>query len=111
MDKLLKIDKTGDSRLLKEIKKSLGLKLEGKEVVSMSSKHAIKDVMKKYKNEWLLIKVTVVDDQDQPAEGEIISHSKNRDEIYDAQKKFKGDLYITYSGKMPKKGYAVAFYG
>ena len=77
----------------------------------MSSKHAIKDVMKKYKNEWLLLKVTVVDDQDQPAEGEIISHSKNRDEIYDAQKKFKGDLYITYSGKMPKKGYAVAFYG
>ena len=28
MDKLLKIDKTGDSRLLKEIKKSLGLKLD-----------------------------------------------------------------------------------
>ncbi len=27
MDKLLKLDKTGDSRLLKEIKKSLGLKL------------------------------------------------------------------------------------
>ena len=28
MDKLLKIDKTGDSRLLKEIKKSLGVKLD-----------------------------------------------------------------------------------
>lgn len=28
MDKLLKLDKTGDSRLLKEIKKSLGLKLD-----------------------------------------------------------------------------------
>jgi hypothetical protein len=22
-----------------------------------------------------------------------------------------GDLYLTYSGEMPKKGYAVAFYG
>lgn len=51
MDKLLKIDKTGDSRLLKEIKKSLSLKLEWKEVVSMSSKQAVKDIMKKYKNE------------------------------------------------------------
>lgn len=28
MDKLLKLDKTGYSRLLKEIKKSLGLKLD-----------------------------------------------------------------------------------
>ena len=28
MDKLLKLDRTGDSRLLKEIKKSLGLKLD-----------------------------------------------------------------------------------
>lgn len=69
----------------------------------MSSKQAIKDIMKKNKNEWLLIRVTVVDDQDQPVEGEIISHSKNRDEIYDVQTKLKGDLYITYSGKMPKK--------
>lgn len=77
----------------------------------MSSKQAIKDIIKKYKNEWLLIKVMAVDNQGQPTEGEIISHSKNRDEIYDAQKKFKGDLYITYTGKMPKKGYAVAFYG
>lgn len=77
----------------------------------MSSKQAIKDIMKKYKNEWLLIKVTVVDNQGQLTEGEVISHSKNRDEIYDTQKKFKGDLYITYSGKMPKKGYAIAFYG
>lgn len=28
MNKLLKLDRTGDSRLLKEIKKSLGLKLD-----------------------------------------------------------------------------------
>jgi len=28
MDKLLKLDKAGDSRLLEEIKKSLGLKLD-----------------------------------------------------------------------------------
>lgn len=34
----------------------------------MSSKQTIKDIMKKYKNEWLLIKVRVVDEQGQPTE-------------------------------------------
>lgn len=52
----------------------------------------------------------MTDDQDQPIEGEVILHSKSRDEIYDAQKDLKKDLYITYSGELPKKGFAVAFY-
>jgi len=71
----------------------------------------IKKIKRKYKNEWLLIKVTAEDEKDQPIEGEVILHSKNRDEIYEAQKKLKEYLYITYSGEMPKKGFAVAFNG
>ncbi|MEW6215869.1 MAG: hypothetical protein AB1478_11825 [Nitrospirota bacterium] len=71
----------------------------------------IEVLKKRFKDEWLLIRVTAVDDQDQPIEGEIVAHSKDRDEIYEAQRRLKGDLYITYSGEMPKKGYAVAFYG
>lgn len=71
----------------------------------------IEELREKYQNEWLLIRVTAVDDQDQPVEGELLAHSKNRDEIYDAQLKRREDLYITYAGKMPEKGYAVAFYG
>lgn len=71
----------------------------------------IEKIKERYRDEWLLIKVTMTDDQDQPIEGEVILHSKSRDEIYEAQKDLKGDLYITYSGELPKKGFAVAFYG
>jgi hypothetical protein len=55
--------------------------------------------------------VTAADEKDQPIEGQVILHSKSRDEIYEAQKNLKDYLYVTYSGEMPKKGFAVAFYG
>lgn len=77
----------------------------------MGQEMEIKKIKRKYKNEWLLIKVTAEDEKDQPIEGEVILHSKNRDEVYEAQKNLKDYLYITYSGEMPKKGFAVAFYG
>ena len=71
----------------------------------------IAELKKKYRDEWLLIRVTTVDRLDQPIEGDLLAQSKNRDEIYDAQLKQGADLYITYTGKMPEKGYAVAFHG
>ncbi len=71
----------------------------------------ISDIMKKYKNEWILIKITKTNEKDEPVEGELIFHSKNRDEVYELQKKLKGYLYVTYSGELPKKGFAVAFCG
>jgi hypothetical protein len=71
----------------------------------------IEEIKNEYRDEWLLIKITEADEKDQPIEGEVILHSKNRDEIYEAQKNLKEYLYITYSGEMPKKGFAVAFYG
>jgi hypothetical protein len=71
----------------------------------------IENIKKKYKDEWLLIKITVADEKDQPIEGELLLHSKSRDEVYEAQKDLKDDLYITYSGELPKEGFAVAFYG
>ena len=71
----------------------------------------IEELKKRYKDEWLLIKITKTDKQDRPIEGEVLFHSKNRDEIYEAQKNLKEYLYITYSGEMPKKGFAVAFHG
>jgi len=71
----------------------------------------IEDLVKEYKNEWLLIKVIEIDELDRPIKGELILHSKNRDEIYEEQKKMKDDLYITYTGEIPQRGYAVAFNG
>lgn len=71
----------------------------------------IEELKKRYKDEWLLIKITKVNEQNVPIEGEVLLHSKDRDEIYDAQRNMKDYIYITYSGEMPKKGFAVAFYG
>lgn len=69
----------------------------------------IEKIKKNYKNEWLLIKVTITDEKDQSIQGKLLVHSKNRDEVYEAQKGLRDDFYITYSGELPKKGFAVAF--
>ena len=66
---------------------------------------------KQFPDQWLLIRVVTVNELDEPTEGEVILHSKNRDDIYESQKNIKGDLYLIYSGELPKKGFAVAFYG
>jgi len=46
----------------------------------------IEDLKKRYEDEWLFLKITMTDEQDRPIEGEVLLHSKNRDEIYEAQK-------------------------
>ena len=70
----------------------------------------IEEIKQQCKNEWVLIKVEKVDELNRPIEGELIAHSKNRDDIYDKMKKIKGQhTYTFYAGKIPKKGYAVAF--
>lgn len=70
---------------------------------------SIEDLLKEYKDEWLLIKVTQTDKLDRPTKGELILHSKNKGQVYEKQRKMRDDLYITYAGELPKKGYAVAF--
>lgn len=71
----------------------------------------ISEVIKKYKNEWVLAKVV----EEKPNTHEVltvemIAHSPSRSETYKALRKTKAQ-HIThfYNGKIPKKGYAVAF--
>jgi len=71
----------------------------------------IKELKKEYKDEWLLIKVEKTNELNEPVEGELIAHSKRRDEIYDKMKTVEGHTYTVYAGEIPKKGFAVAFYG
>lgn len=56
----------------------------------------------------MLIKVLKVDEFGAPVEGEVIAHNKSRDEIYEKQRKMKGDLAIIYTGEIPKEGYVLA---
>ncbi len=70
----------------------------------------IEKIKKKYKNEWVLLEVLEENELNQPTNGKIIAHSKNRDDIYDALKGTKGKhTYQFWTGEIPEKGYAVAF--
>lgn len=69
----------------------------------------IEEIKEKYKDEWVLIKVQKTDKLNRPIEGGLIAHSKSRDEIYSKMKETKGHTYTLYTGKIPEKGYAVAF--
>jgi len=72
----------------------------------------LKEVEKKYRDEWVLAEVLKEDESGEPVEVKVIAHSKNRDDTYYAMKKVKGKYsYHFYTGKIPSKGYAVAFYG
>lgn len=71
----------------------------------------IEEVKEKYKDEWVLIKVLKTDELNRPIEGEVLFHSKNRDEVYAKMKEVKGHTYTLYTGEIPKEGYAVAFDG
>lgn len=70
----------------------------------------IEEIKKKYKDEWVLLRVSRVDDSGFAVEGEVIAHSKSRHDIYEKQRALEGDLAIIYTGEIPKEGYAVAFH-
>ena len=70
----------------------------------------IENIKKRFKNEWVLVEVLEKDKLNQPIKGKVIAHSKNRDDTYDAMTRTKArDIAHFYSGKIPIKGYAVAF--
>ncbi|MBI4653290.1 hypothetical protein HY750_03495 [Candidatus Kuenenbacteria bacterium] len=74
-------------------------------------KTEIEQLKKKYKNQWLLVKVLEEDELNRPIEGILLSNSKNREDVYNALLKVKPKEHVAtfYTGKISKKGYAVAF--
>jgi hypothetical protein len=71
----------------------------------------VEEIKRRYRDEWVLVEVIEEDELGQPTEVELIVHSKARDEIYEALKETKAKYtYQFYTGEIPKKGYAVAFY-
>jgi len=73
-------------------------------------KMKIEEIKNLYKDEWILVEVLEVNESGEPTEVNFIAHSKNRDETYAAMKKTKAKhVSHFYTGKIPKKGYAVAF--
>ena len=70
----------------------------------------IENIKKRFKKEWLLIKVTEFDKTTSTSiKGRLIAHSPNRDEIYKRDISYKGFTLIDYSEDKLPKGYAAAF--
>lgn len=71
----------------------------------------IEEIKELYRDEWVLAEVIKKDELGQPLEVEIITHSKNRDDVYDELEKVEKGRHVCtfYTGEIPKKGYAVAF--
>jgi hypothetical protein len=59
----------------------------------------------RYPAEWLLISCVEMDDEMNVLKGEVIAHSPNRDQIYDAiatrRTTYSGTLAVEYVGEIP----------
>ena len=67
----------------------------------------IEKIMKRYKDQWLLIRVIRFDrKRTLPLTGRLLAHSKDRDEIYEEMGKHKGLKLVTHSNPQLPEGYA-----
>ena len=51
------------------------------------------------------------DELQRPIRAKLVTHRNTRDEIYEALRKHKGYTSHFYTGRIPREGYVVAFYG
>jgi len=71
---------------------------------------SIQEIKKKFKNERVLGEVLDEDEKGQPKKVEVVAHSKDRSETYNAMKKYLGKhICHFYAGEIPDKDYAAAF--
>jgi hypothetical protein len=61
------------------------------------------DIKKNFRNQWVLIEVKNVDESFNVLEGEVLAHSKDKDEIYQNLLKIRPkEFSIEYTGKVPE---------
>ena len=61
------------------------------------------DIKKNFRNQWVLIEVKNVDESFNVLEGEVLAHSKDKDEIYQKLLKIKPkEFSIEYTGEVPE---------
>lgn len=73
----------------------------------------LKEIKKKYKNQWILAKVLKENKLNQVTEAEVVLASSDKEEIYKALRKVKKGEHICtfYTGEILPKGMAFAFHG
>ena len=69
----------------------------------MSQVMTFQEMKQQYDGQWLLIAYTEIDEQMQVQKGEVLSHSHNREEVYQALESVKNiPVAIEYVGKLPE---------
>lgn len=63
----------------------------------------IQALKRRYPKEWLLLTHVTADELTRPVKGELVAHSKNRDDIYDRLSSLRAkSVCVTYTGPIPK---------
>lgn len=69
----------------------------------MSEILTIEQIRQKYADQWILIAFTQLDDMMNVLAGEVIAHSFERDEVYQAFDVRQGkDVAVEYTGSIPE---------
>jgi len=62
-----------------------------------------KEILEQFKDEWVLIEVKEVDENFDLKEGDVIAHSKDKEELYRKLLEIKPRSFsIEYTGEIPK---------
>jgi hypothetical protein len=62
-----------------------------------------KEIINKFKDEWVLVEAKEVDENFNLKEGRVIAHSRDKSEILQRLANLKGkSVYIEYTGKIPE---------
>jgi hypothetical protein len=65
----------------------------------------IKEIEKRYKDEWLLFEVHESDQMNEPVKGKLLAHSSSQAAVYEFLSKHPRQYwYVTFTGERPKKG-------
>ena len=63
----------------------------------------IADIVKQYKDEWVLIEYSRLDEELNVEEGKVLAHSPRKEDLYALLPKFKGKNFtLEYTGEFPK---------
>ena len=66
------------------------------------TKMSLAEIKAKFKDEWVLLAHYDLDNRNEPLNGVVMAHSKDREEIYNSQMAIKQSLCILYTGELPR---------
>ncbi|MEW6066672.1 MAG: hypothetical protein AB1610_00005 [Nitrospirota bacterium] len=70
-----------------------------------------KEIIEQFKDEWVLVDVKEVDENFNLIEGDVLAHSKDKEELYRKLLEIRPKNFsIEYTGKIPEELAVVLFY-